>query len=102
MTSPSLPLRRAAGAGLLGALLMQAGCSSPAVEQYAAEQPRLLLREYFDGPMTASAQLYGIENALYLAIDDPRRLAASPPRSISPPGWPSATGSSNSTRGRTP
>ena len=28
------------------------------------------------GPMTASAQLYGIENALYLAIDDPRRLAA--------------------------
>lgn len=28
------------------------------------------------GPMTASAQLYGIENALYLAIDDPPRLAA--------------------------
>ena len=53
MTSPSLPLRRAAGAGLLGALLMLAGCASPAVEQYAAEQPRLLLREYFDGPMTA-------------------------------------------------
>ena len=53
MTSPSLPLRRAAGAGLLGALLMLAGCASPADEQYAAEQPRLLLREYFDGPMTA-------------------------------------------------
>ena len=53
MTSPSLPLRRAAGTGLLGALLMLAGCASPAVEQYAAEQPRLLLREYFDGPMTA-------------------------------------------------
>ena len=28
------------------------------------------------GPMTASAQLYGIENALFLAIDDPPRLAA--------------------------
>jgi len=28
------------------------------------------------GPMTTSAQLYGIENALYLAIDDPPRLAA--------------------------
>lgn len=28
------------------------------------------------GPMTACAQLYGIENALYLAIDDPPRLAA--------------------------
>lgn len=53
MTPQSLPLRRAAGAGLLGALLMLAGCASPAVEQYAAEQPRLLLREYFDGPMTA-------------------------------------------------
>ena len=53
MTSLSPPLRRVAGAGLLGALLMLAGCASPAVEQYAAEQPRLLLREYFDGPMTA-------------------------------------------------
>lgn len=28
------------------------------------------------GPMTACAQLYGIESALYLAIDDPPRLAA--------------------------
>jgi hypothetical protein len=52
MTTSTLT-RRLAGAGLLGALLALAGCAAPAVERYAAEQPRLVLREYFDGPLTA-------------------------------------------------
>lgn len=39
-------------AGLLFTLLL-AGCSGPAIEHYAAEQPRLELAEYFNGELQA-------------------------------------------------
>ena len=45
--------RRRAGGVMLGAALLLAGCASPQVEDHAAERPRLVLREYFDGPLTA-------------------------------------------------
>lgn len=35
------------------ALVALAGCASPQVSDYAAEQPALDLRQYFDGPITA-------------------------------------------------
>jgi hypothetical protein len=38
--------------GLVLGLGLLAGCASPEVSDYAAEQPRLDLRQYFNGPLT--------------------------------------------------
>ncbi len=37
----------------LSLLPLLGGCASPAVQDYAGEQPRLDLRQYFNGPITA-------------------------------------------------
>ena len=45
------PLRRACLAAV--AALALAGCAGPNVQDYAGQQPRLDLREYLNGPLTA-------------------------------------------------
>lgn len=51
----SRPARRRALIGLTGLLAAAAltGCAGPQVKDYAQEQPRLDLREYLNGPLTA-------------------------------------------------
>lgn len=47
------PLPRRAWLLGLAAAALAGGCASPEVADYAQEQPRLDLREYFNGPLTA-------------------------------------------------
>ena len=49
-------MKRRAFLSLLPATTLLAGCASPEVSDYAAEQPRLDLRQYFNGPLTG----YGV------------------------------------------
>lgn len=44
--------RRMALSGALSGALLLAGCASPEVQDYAAEQPALDLKTYFNGPLT--------------------------------------------------
>jgi len=44
--------RRLALTGLAASTLLLAGCAAPDVQDYAAEQPPLDLRQYFNGPLT--------------------------------------------------
>ena len=53
MTDRSTTNRRAFGAAILAGALLLAGCATPQPADYAAETPRLDLRTYFDGPLTA-------------------------------------------------
>ena len=49
--APFSPLRRACLGGALA--LSLAGCAGPSIQDYAHEQPRLDLRQFFNGPLTA-------------------------------------------------
>ena len=53
MTDRSTTNLRAFGAAVLAGALLLAGCATPQPADYAAETPRLDLRTYFDGPLTA-------------------------------------------------
>ena len=50
--SRSMSLLRRAALGVTAALSL-AGCAGPSIQDYAQEQPRLDLRQYFNGPLTA-------------------------------------------------
>ena len=51
-----MPLRDIVAAFSVAAVL--AGCSGPSLERHAGQEPRLDLREYLDGPLTASGMFF--------------------------------------------
>ena len=51
-----MPLRSLAAAFSVAAFLM--GCAGPSLERHAGQEPRLDLREYLDGPLTASGMFF--------------------------------------------
>ena len=51
-------MRKSNTAAALAIVAGLAGCSSQAIEDYAGETPRLDLREYLDGPLTASGVFF--------------------------------------------